>query len=204
MGIYRNEMNEFIDKTRLQSGDRCRIEEPIKDISADESKFGKKQYQAPVFFERIETIALCGFNKTTLNACIKAWGRWDGDLLITDHWVGKWFTVEVRSQRVRNEDRLVLYGTPTVTTSPPNKTAPPKATAIPPDAQTTDSNLDGILRQLISTESGVFTTGVPFQVILKKMQQNGEYTTETIRDSLKRLMTQGHMFEPRPDCFLAI
>jgi len=81
------------------------VEEPYVK-SAEDSKFGRERGYAVVRLHRTGELFTAGFNATTWDRLIDAYGE-DGKL-----WMGKRFKVVLETQTIRGMQKQVMFGKP--------------------------------------------------------------------------------------------
>jgi hypothetical protein len=96
----------FLTPHQVQQDDLLEIVEEPYVKSAEESKFRRERGYAVVRLIRTGDLFTAGFNATTWDRLLDAWGE-DAKM-----WVGKRFKVMLETQTIRGEQKQVMFGKP--------------------------------------------------------------------------------------------
>jgi hypothetical protein len=98
----------FLKPHHVQQGDLFEIVEEPYVQAAEDSKFGRVRGYAVARLVRTGELFTCGFNTTTWDRLLSAFGE-DSGL-----WVSKRFTIVLETQTIRGEQKQVMFGKPYV------------------------------------------------------------------------------------------
>jgi len=96
----------FLTPHQVQNDDLLEVVEEPYVKAAEDSKFGRERGYAAVRLIRTGELFTAGFNATTWDRLLGAFGE-EGKL-----WVGKRFKVTLETQTIRGMQKLVMFGKP--------------------------------------------------------------------------------------------